>query len=173
MTQFDDKRFNKNLKAISTSAESLAKLIHESAMYALSQVNIHGNDGFAVRLVEAMGRKHDVERVEKWFCYYGKLGMKAGKLVFRKNKKIQPETIDAIMAEAAATPYWELNPQRHNVQSIDYLSLLAGIIKRRATISQKNSENDDAHQIEEHNVGVLDEIAKIIKAHQPVQAVAS
>ena len=163
-TKLTDKTFNSTLKAISKSGEALASMIHEAGMYALEQVNTHGNDGFAVRLIDAMGKKHDVKRVEKWLCHFGKLGIKKGVLCYRNNSKIKPETYEAVMEEADNTPYWELSPQEHHKFTVDYLGMLQGLLKRHETAKQKEAEGIE---VEERNLGILDEVAKILKAHQP------
>ena len=124
----NEKGFNAALAAIKKSGEALAQYIHNAGLFALAQVNEHGNDGFAVRLLEAMGKKHDAKRVEKWLCHYGKLGMKAGVLVYRARRDINPETLDAVLNEAANTPYWELTEQEHHVFKFNGLSMLQSIV---------------------------------------------
>ena len=53
MTTINEKQFNSTIKAIKSNAESLAQSIHDAGVFAIAQANLHGNDGFAVRLMEA------------------------------------------------------------------------------------------------------------------------
>ena len=71
-----EKTFNSNIATIKKGSEALAQAIHAAGMFALAQANEHGNIGFAVRLVEAMGKKHDAQRVVKWLCHFGKFDVK-------------------------------------------------------------------------------------------------
>lgn len=155
--------FNKALKAITKSGEALADYIHYAGLFALAQVNEHGNDGFAVRLLEAMGKKHDAARVEKWLCHYGKLGMKAGKLVYRARRDITAETIDAILAEATATPYWELTEQTHHVFRFNCLSMLESIVRRSDTAKQKIAAGEE---VEIAGPDLVADVTALIAKHQ-------
>lgn len=139
--------FNKALKAITKSGEALADYIHSAGLFALAQVNEHGNDGFAVRLLEAMGKKHDAARVEKWLCHFGKLGMKAGKLVYRARRDITPENLEAVLTEAQNTPYWELTAQTHHIYRFNCLSMLESIINRQATAKEKAAAGEEVEFI--------------------------
>lgn len=139
----NEKSFNAALKAISKSGEALASYIHNAGLFAIEQVNEHGNDGFGVRLIEALGRKHDAKRVEKWLCHFGKFGMKQGKLVYRKRHDIQPENLTAILEQAEATPYWELTAQEHHVFKFNAVSMLQSILARYKTAQEKADAGEE------------------------------
>lgn len=159
----NEKSFNSVLKAISKSGEALANYIHQAALFALAQVNEHGNDGFATRLIEAMGRKHDVARVEKWFCHFGKLGMKGGKLVYRARRDITAENLEAILKEAEAVPYWELNEQPHHVFKFNCLSMLESIVTREQTAKEKAAKGDEVEFI---GPNLVAEVQALIAKHK-------
>ena len=166
----NEKSFNGILKAIAKSGEALAVYIHEAGLFALVQVNEHGNDGFAVRLIEAMGKKHDAKRVEKWLCHFGKLGMKADKLVYRARRDINPETIDAVLRDANDTPYWELTEQEHHAFKFNGLSMLESIVRRYNTAQEKANAGEEV--VIEHD-DVLAEVQAVIKKHQDARAAAA
>lgn len=166
----NEKSFNGVLKAIAKSGEALANYIHSAGLFALAQVNEHGNDGFAVRLIEAMGRKHDAKRVEKWLCHFGKLGMKAGKIVYRARRDIAPENIDAWLKKAEETPYWELTEQEHHAFKFNGLSMLQGIVSRFETAKEKAQAGEE---VVIENDDVLDEVQAVIKKHLAMRAAAA
>jgi hypothetical protein len=166
----NEKGFNSTLVAIKKSGEALAQYIHNAGMFALEQVNTHGNDGFAVRLLEAMGKKHDAARVEKWLCHYGKLGMKAGKLVYRARRDINAETIEAMLTEAEATPYWELTEQTHHVFKFNGLSMLQAIVNRLTTAKEKAAAGVEVEIISPE---VVEEVSALLAKHKAAAGAAA
>ena len=137
MAKLNEKQFNAALATIKKSAEVLAQSIHEAGMFAIAQVNEHGNWYFGNRLIEAMGRKHDAQRVVTWLTHFGKFGVKGGKLCYRQRKDIKLENLDAWLEKAEARPYWELTAQKLLVQNVNYLSMLASIAKAYEKNQQK------------------------------------
>jgi len=155
----NEKMFNSTIKAIKTLSENLADDIHDAGLFALTQVNEHGNDGFCVRLVEAMGKKHDAQRVVNWLVRFGKVGVKDGHIIYKNRKDITPETLPAWIEKAEATPYWELTPQKKLIERVDYLASLAAIIHKHKAMEKKAAEGA---QVEELNVGVIKEVEALI-----------
>lgn len=143
MAQLTEKGFNATIKVITTGGDKLATMIHSAGLFALAQVNEHGNSGFGVRLIEAMGKKHDVKRVEKWLCHFGKFGIKAGVLIYRARRNILPENIDAWAEKANATPYWELTEQEHHKFSFDTLAMLQSILNRHTKALEKKGAGEE------------------------------
>jgi hypothetical protein len=159
--------FNKALKAINKSGEALAEYIHAAGLFALLQVNQHNNNGFAVRLLEAMGKKHDAKRVEKWLCHFGKLGMKGGLLVYRARRDITPETLDKFQAEAAQTPYWELTEQEHHAFKFNCLGMLESILSRSDTAKAKAAAGEEVEIV---GPDLVAEVTAIINRHKAAAA---
>ena len=162
-----EKSFNSNLALIKKGSEVLAQAIHAAALFALAQANEHGNIGFATRLIEAMGRKHDVKRVEKWFCHFGKFGMKASTLIYRNRRDIAPENMDAWLNKADETPYYDLNEQEHNKATWNGLSLLSSIITRYETVKAKQEQGQE---VTIKNAQVMAEVQAILAKYAPVTA---
>jgi hypothetical protein len=156
--QHTEKSFNGNLQTIRKSGEKLAQAIHDAGMFAIAQANEHGNTGFATRLIEAMGKKLDVQRVVNWLVAFGKIGVSKGVIVFRKRKDILPENLDKWLAKAEANPYWEYTKQKKLVENVDYLALVAGIIAKHSRI-EKGETNGKEYT--EDNVGVVAELIKV------------
>lgn len=159
----NEKGFNSAIAAIKKSGEALANYVHNAGLFALAQVNEHGNDGFAVRLLEALGRKHDAKRVEKWLCHFGKLGMKSGKLVYRARRDITPETIDAILKEAESIPYWDFTEQEHHVFKFNGLTMLQSIVSRLNTANEKAQAGEE---VEITSPEVVAEVAAILEKYK-------
>lgn len=159
----NEKGFNAALKRIKTNADTLAQAIHEAGLFAIAQVNEHGNDGFGARLVEAMGKKHDAQRVVTWLCHFGKFGVKNNKLVYRARKDITPDKLDSFLKNAEVTPYWELTRQPDLKFKVDYLSMLTSILKRHEKAEELR---DEGKEVDESNVAVLDEVKAIIAKYQ-------
>lgn len=163
MSIINEKDFNKSLVSIKKQGESLATEVHNAGMFALLQANTHGNTGFGVRLIEALGKKHDAKRVEKWLMHFGKFGIKDGLLCYRKRKDITAENFDATMQKAEATPYWELTAQEHAVFKVDYLAQLKSLLAKHEKAVQLRSEGKDA---EEKNEGLLGALKAVLQAHE-------
>lgn len=164
----NDKEFGKRLTKISKQSDLLADDIHIAGLYALSQVNIHGQPSSAVRLIEAMGKKHDKVRVMKWLIHFGKLTVKDKVLVYKKRKDINPETVDAWAAKADATPYWELTAQQEMTVTYDYYKMIESVLNKRKGIPDLTTKGK---QVEEVNAGLLDAIQEVFNKFNPVVVV--
>lgn len=166
----NEKTFNVTLKAINANGEKLADAIHNAGLFAISQANEHGNTGFGVRLMDAIGKKLDAKRVEKWLCTFGKFGIKEGVLIYRKRKDIGPENLEAVLQKADQTPYWELSKQEHHKFSVNYLSELLGMLKKHEKAEKLRTEGKEAS---EDNVAILDEVKALIAKYQQQAATAA
>ena len=158
-----EKLFNNAIKQIKGQSENLAQAIHDAGLFAIAQVNEHGNDGFGVRLIDAMGKKHDTQRVVNWLVKFGKFGVKNGVLIYKNRKDILPENLPTWIENADKTPYWELTPQKKIVEKVDYLAMVASIIKRHQKVEKDNLEGKE---IEEKNIDVLKDLSLILEKHQ-------
>lgn len=165
----NEKDFNNKLTIIKNSGEAFAQNIHEAGLMAIEYSILHGDVGFGARLMEALGKKHDAKRVERWLCHFGKFGMKQGKLVFRKRGDLKSETLEAHMGGANAMPYWELTPQTHYKMTFDYLSILRSAIKQHEKAEKMKNEGKE---VDEKNIAVLEQMkevfAKFDKKSEPV-----
>lgn len=167
----NEKQFNSTLAAIKKTADNLAQDIHAAAIFSIAQANEHGNIGFATRLVDAMGKKHDAQRVVNWLVHFGKIGVKKGLIVFRKRKDINAENLEAILTQANDCPYWLLTPQKKLVENVDYLAMLASMVKKHQRIESGETEGKE---YTEKNTGILPEIQAIIaKYTKPKEAPAT
>jgi hypothetical protein len=160
MFNITEKSYNQNLKVIEATGEKFAQAVHLAGLFALYQVNIHGNATFATRLMEKVGRKHDAKRIEKWLCHFGKLGMKNGLLIYKARKDINPENVDAILKEAQDIPFWDLTVQEHHKEVADIITLLQQIPKRIAKLQQKEEQGAE---VEIRNLSALNDVNSLIE----------
>jgi hypothetical protein len=156
----NDKEFHVLCQRIKVSGDVLATTIHNAGLYALQQVNIHGQTHHGLMLIEAVGTKHDKVRILKWLMFFGKFGYKNKLLIYKKRKDIAPENVDNWLKRADETPYWDLTPQPEMEVTIDYLSMLKSIVSRHEGIP--NLE-EAGKKVTEKNVGVLAEVSKLLK----------
>lgn len=146
----ESKQFSSLLVKIAKDSDSLADMIHQAGLYAIAQANTHSNLSPAIKLVEALGRKHDKQRVVTWLCNFSVIRVSKGALV--KGKKI-PD-IDA-SEQADAMPYWELTPQPKLINKIDYKALLMGILKR-------HDNAQDNETVQEFNTELLEGVRTLL-----------
>jgi hypothetical protein len=164
----NDKQFNSTIKAIKGNSEALAQAVHEAGVFAIAQANLHGNDGFAQRLIEAMGKKHDVKRVEKWLMFFGKLGIRKGLMVFRKRIDITPENAQSFVDKAEALPYWELTKQEHASTTVDWLNLLHSLVKREVSVNEKIKEGKEVTVLHPEVLAQVKELLKKIGSTEKI-----
>lgn len=135
-TQAKAQRVKKNpfdslIEVIKKQSDSLAQAIHQAGLLTIQQVNISGDVTYAVRLVDALGTKHDKRRVVAWLTHFGKLAWTTDKgLIYRKRKDINEATVQGFYDRANATPYWELTAQENPKVTIDILTMLNSILKK-------------------------------------------
>lgn len=161
----NEKGFNGALKAIKGQSEKLAETIHEAGLFAIAQANEHGNDGFAVRLIEAMGKKHAAQAVVNWLCAYGKLGVKKGVICYRARKDIVPENIDAWLTKANEHPYWEKLEKKELVYSVDILAGLESLLNR---YSRAKTLEAEGKEVNIGHAGLVNIIAKLVADNKTI-----
>ena len=170
----NEKGFNQAIKVISTVGEKFAESVHEAGIFAISQANEHGNVNFGIRLIDAMGKKHDRQRVVNWLIAFGKFGVVKGVLVFKKRKDIAPENFDAWLVKANNTPYWELTPQKPLVEKVDYLAMLRGIVAKHKNVAKREAEGKEVEESNMHVVAMVEElVAKLAPKKEETTPVAS
>lgn len=154
----NDKQFNNTIKTIKTSSDNLAASIHEAGLFAIMQANLHGNNGFAQRLVEAMGKKHDAQRVVTWLCFFGKLGVKKGEMIYKNRKDITAENAQVFINNADATPYWDLTKQKELKETYDWLASLHAMTKRHEKMELSVKEGRDVTELHPEAYSMVKEL---------------
>lgn len=162
-TETQVKTFNKQIAHIKTSSEALAVSIHSAGIFAIAQANEFGNINFGTRLMDAMGKKHNRQRVVNWLVKFGKFGVAKGLIVYRNRKDISAENLDKWLDNANKTPYWELTPEAKLIEKIDYLTMLGSLLNRHKAAQNKA---EFGIKIEEHNIGIIPELQKLFDKFQ-------
>lgn len=85
------KQFTKNVAAIKTMGAKADKMIHESAMFALEHLNVHGNNSPANQLTSALSASMRKEALVTWFLAFGmcKRDSKDNTLVYAGKKELK------------------------------------------------------------------------------------
>lgn len=161
----EEKGFKATCKRIAGVTEKLAEDIHSAGLFALHQVNVHGNTNFVTALIEAMGRKHRAEAVKTWLMHFGRVQFKKGEVKVRNRKDLTAENAEAWLEKANATPFWELTPEPVAKLHKDYLTAIKALIHfHTETVKEKVAAGI---QVTEENTGIVAQLEKIVAAHKP------
>ena len=130
------KQFDKNIKAIKTTGGKLDTLIHESAVFAVEQLNLHGNNGAANRLLSALNKSSRKEALYVWFNDFAmcKRNHKDNTLDYSKNKKLENDGApisgeDAVLL-ADASPFYDYTKEIAPASSYDVMKGVKAILNR-------------------------------------------
>lgn len=128
------KQFDKNVKTIKATGEKLDNLIHESALFALEQINKHGNNGAANRLLAVINKGTRKEALYVWFNDFGKCKRNKDNTLEYKDKAIywEGEKIDVEQALVVAdeNPFFDYTKEITPASSYDVMKGIKTILKR-------------------------------------------
>jgi hypothetical protein len=147
------KTFDSTLVKINKHSDDLAEMIHDAGLYVIDQANTHRNIDPALRFVEALGRKHDKQRVVTWLTRFSILRIKKGSLIAGKNVVAKTEWLE----EANSLPYWELTPQPTLKGKLDILASLKGVLNR-----YESAKSDSSKEWKFYNEDLLKDIQAMI-----------
>jgi hypothetical protein len=167
MEKINEKQFDVALKTIGKSAEGLAASIHLAGLFAIEQSILHNNASPAIRLREAMGKKHDAQRVVTWLCFFGKLGVKKNAIVYRARKDVMPEHCEAQLKAADDCPYWDKTPQKAIVFSVDYLAGIKSLIAKHEQAIEKTAQGEE---VREKNIALVARLHALVAEYAPKAA---
>lgn len=129
------KQFDKNLKTIQTTGAKMDELLHECAMFALDQINKHGNNGPVNRLLGAINKSTRKEALYVWFNDFGLCKRnKDNTLEYKGNKKIYSEgeviSMEDALILADETPFYSYTKEIAPASSYDVMKGIKSILKR-------------------------------------------
>jgi len=136
------KQFQKNVKAIATMGKKADTLIHESAMFALEQVNVHGNSNFVNQLTSALSASMRKEALVVWFLDFGMVrrNTKDNTLEYagKKELKIDGEVISGtdILPYADDQPFYTYTKEIAPASVYDVQKAILSIMKRAAKFNK-------------------------------------
>ena len=136
----DSKQFKKNLGLIK-KGEARFNRIHESAVFALAQINQHGQTTPANQLLGVMHKADRIEALKTWFRDFGKVNtQKDGTLKYVDAKKIlwegQPIPVMEAVEIASSMPYFEYTKEIKPASSYDVMKGLKSILTRAKAMEQ-------------------------------------
>jgi hypothetical protein len=141
----EQKQFDKNIKLIASSGAKLDTLLHECGVFALEQLNVHGNNGAANKLLGAFNRSGRKEAMLVWFNDFG-MGrrQKDNTLNYSKDKKLeydnQPITPEQAILIAESIPFYSYTKEIKPASSYDVFKALQHILLRAAKMKADGGE---------------------------------
>lgn len=136
------KQFSKNVKAIKAMGAKADTLIHESAMFALEQVNKHGNSNFVNQLTSALSASMRKEALVVWFLDFGmvKRNSKDNTLEYagKKELKIDGEVISGldILPYADEHPFYSYTKEIAPASVYDVQKAILSIVRRASKFNK-------------------------------------
>src|SRR5512143_1599188 len=129
------KTFDKTLKTIQATGAKMDTMLHECAMFALEQINKHGNNGPVNRLLGAINKSTRKEALYVWFNDFGLTKRnKDNTIDYRAGKKIYNDgeivTTDEALILADETPFYSYTKEIAPASSYDVMQGIKSILKR-------------------------------------------
>ena len=135
--------FQKNVNTIKHSSENLANLIHESAMYALEQINLHGNTNPVNVLIPALHHSQRKQALVTWFedhCLAVRQEDKTFKaskqkkiIILDKDGNKVEYTADEAIVHADENPYYDYTKETKPASSFDILKAVQSLLHKIET----------------------------------------
>lgn len=145
----DKKQFEKNVATIAEMGKAANDLIHNSAMFALEQVNTHGNSNFANQLVSALSASMRKEALFVWFNDFGMVKRtKENTFEYNGKKKLllDGEEISAIdvLPFADEQPFYDYTKEIKPASVYDVQKAVASILKRASKFNKEGKQVEHA-----------------------------
>lgn len=142
----DQKQFDVAVALVKSTGEKMDGMLHECAMFSLEQLNLHGNNGAANRLLAAVSKSMRKEAMFVWFNDFGMCKRaKDNTLVYAGKKKLswegeQVNDLPSFLEIADENPFYEYTKEIPPVSSYDVAKGIANILKRVETGKTKGWE---------------------------------
>lgn len=143
------KQFDKTLKTIQATGAKMDTMLHECAMFALEQINKHGNNGPVNRLLGAINKSTRKEALYVWFNDFGKCKRNKDNTLDYKDKSLYLDgdkaDIEAVMIAADETPFYSYTKEIAPASSYDVMKGIKTILKRaeKMKVDGKTIEHAD------------------------------
>jgi len=146
----DIKQFNSNVKGIKVASAKNDVLLHECAMFALEQINLHGNNGPMNQLKSALGKAHRGEALVVWFLDHGlcKRDTKNNILVHSSGKKIKIDgeevSVEGALILADEKPFYTYTKETTPATVLDIEKAVQSLLARIANASKNGIKIEHA-----------------------------
>lgn len=143
------KQFDKNIKAIKATGAKMDELIHTCAVFAVEQLNLHGNNGAANRLLGALNKSSRKEALYTWFNDFSLSKRdKDQTLSYRKDKKLSMDGEDITPQQAIdfadATPFYDYTKEITPASSYDVVKGIKAILSRAKKMTKEGKTVEHA-----------------------------
>lgn len=137
----DQKQFDVAVALVKSTGEKMDGMLHECAMFSLEQLNLHGNNGAANRLLGAFNKSSRKEALFVWFNDFGMCKRaKDNTLVYAGKKKLfwegQEITATDILVFADENPFFDYTKEIKPASSYDVMKGIKSILSRASKMQQ-------------------------------------
>ena len=139
----DQKQFDVAVALVKSTGEKMDGMLHECAMFSLEQLNMHGNNGAANRLLGAFNKSSRKEALFVWFNDFGMCKRaKDNTLVYAGKKKLTWEgtpvnNLDELLIIADENPFYDYTKEIKPASSYDVMKGIKSILSRASAMQQK------------------------------------
>lgn len=162
------KEANKNIETIKTTGAKREALIHITALFAIHQVNNHGNLTALNKLVSVMRASDRKEAFKTWVTDHAKVVFKKnGLFAYSKNRKLYDTskfpakvecTIDESLELANSVPFWDYTKESVPASKTDVIARVQSLVSKLKKFSGTV----------EHKEYIADLEALLVKAGKPL-----
>lgn len=148
------KQFDKTIKTINQMGLKMDDMLHECAMFALEQINKHGNNGPVNRLLGALNKSTRKEALYVWFNDFGLCKRnKDNTLEYKGTKKLYWEgeviSIDDALILADEKPFFNYTKEIPPASSYDVMKGIKSILKRADKMSKEGKTIEHKELLEQ------------------------
>lgn len=145
-------QFKKSLANLKKGQKRFAD-IHEAALFALFQINNHGQTTPANQLVAVLHKGDRVEALKTWFHDFGKCKeLKDGTIEYVHKREIfidgEETTPEEAQAAAEAMPYYEYTKETKPASSYDVMKGIKSILSRAKAMQGKGLSVEHSELLE-------------------------
>lgn len=138
----NQKEFDVAVALVKSTGEKMDGMLHECALYSLEQMNLHGNNGAANRLLGAFNKSSRKEALFVWFNDFGMCKRSKDNTLVYAGKKVlswEGETIqgEEVIILADENPFYDYTKEIKPASSYDVMKGIKSILAR----AKKTAEN--------------------------------
>ncbi len=138
----NQKEFDVAVALVKSTGEKMDGMLHECALYSLEQMNLHGNNGAANRLLGAVNKSVRKEALFVWFNDFGMCKRQKDNTLVYAGKKVlswEGETIqgEEVIILADENPFYDYTKEIKPASSYDVMKGIKSILARASKMQQK------------------------------------
>lgn len=137
----NQKEFDVAVALVKSTGEKMDGMLHECALYSLEQMNLHGNNGAANRLLGAFNKSSRKEALFVWFNDFGMCKRSKDNTLVYAGKKVlswEGETIqgEEVIILADENPFYDYTKEIKPASSYDVMKGIKSILARASKMQQ-------------------------------------